>query len=68
MEKKQDNKKKDQEEMENIKLGALNIAGIPAELRHLNKSLIYDRFIKQHQMNTIIETGCVNKVPNILDD
>ena len=32
--------------MENIKLGALNIEGIPAELRHLNKSLIYDRFIK----------------------
>ena len=46
MERKQDDKKKDQLEMENIKLGALNIAGIPAELRHLNKSLIYDKSIR----------------------
>ena len=50
-----------------IKLGALNIAGIPTELKHLNKALEYQKFIEGHEFCTILETACKNKLPDIYD-
>ena len=48
-----------------VKLGFLNINGIPSSNKNLHKHKEYEKFMKGNDANVFLETGCTTKKPKV---